>query len=174
MFIPPVNGIEKRSKTGILARGLALIGGAVLASVIVLAAPAAARPSERSVGSHISTLSALPRDVRPEAAVAAVAPTISPAAFRVRHSPSKTVPCPSGNLCASVWDPTRSDWKIFDLYYCKRYYLSYWQGAGQYDNAQTGGVRVYFYGQAGNVLKSFTAGGVGQQNWDPVWSIRNC
>ncbi|MEU8261799.1 hypothetical protein AB0C02_14410 [Micromonospora sp. NPDC048999] len=63
---------------------------------------------------------------------------------------------------------------MFDLYSCNLYHLSYWQGAGSYDNEQTGGVRVTFYGQSGNVLKTFTAKGKGTQNWDAVWSIRNC
>ncbi|MEV4757340.1 hypothetical protein AB0J86_19795 [Micromonospora sp. NPDC049559] len=176
MFTRPSHEIEIRSLTRNLVRGLALVGGVALAGVLALAAPASARPNEQVSGVRVAAMPVAARDVAPGAVAAAITPTITPAAARIRYvtNPAAT-PCPSGNLCAFVRDPTRPGYyKVFDLYTCALYYLSYWQNTGYYNNAQTGGVRVTFYGQSGNVLKTFTATGFGTQNWDPVWRIRNC
>lgn len=63
----------------------------------------------------------------------------------------------------------------FFFYNCARYHLSDWNGTGNFYDAQTGGVTSYFYGQSGNVLRSFTPDFTNHdQDWGPVWSIRNC
>ncbi|MBY8874310.1 hypothetical protein K7640_20985 [Micromonospora sp. PLK6-60] len=183
MFVDSSPGVERRSGPGRATRALALTGGVVLAGLLAVAAPAHAKAAAPTASSPAAApvaaapVAAAPVAVKATTAVAAaaIAPTISPAARRVRHvSNPATTSCPSGNLCAFVWDPTRGNWKVFDLYYCHRYSLSYWQGTGSYNNHQYGGVRVTFYGQSGNVLKTFTKTGKGTQNWNPVWSIRNC
>jgi hypothetical protein len=105
---------------------------------------------------------------------AAVSPTIRPAVRFIHRADGELFHCDPGNLCVEVWDPTVSKWKIFFLYTCNRYYVSNWHGDGYYLNKQTGGVTSYFYGESGNVLRSFTPPQVGTQDWTPVWSIRNC
>ncbi|MFF7454356.1 hypothetical protein [Kitasatospora sp. NPDC008115] len=107
---------------------------------------------------------------------AAGSPTVSPAA-PFDHVPANSdYRCDPGNLCTLVWDPTTGDYKIFYLYACARYSLSGWFGQGFYADNQSGGVRSYFYGANGAVLKSFTPdGGLNHtQDWTPVWAIRNC
>ncbi|MFC0006453.1 hypothetical protein [Micromonospora siamensis] len=164
------------------ARLLALLGGVTMAGMLAVAAPAAAQPTEtHAATSHVVAAAvAAPRQqaasggAQVGAVLAAYSPTISPATNVRYTSNPQTVSCAYGNFCASVWDPTRGTWKVFDLYYCNRYALSYWQGTGYYYNNQYGGVRVYFYNQSGGTLKSFTTVGRGTYNWDPVWYIRNC
>ncbi|MGC4892589.1 hypothetical protein [Micromonospora sp. DT31] len=164
-----------RSAATRLARRVALLGAVALVGVLTLAAPAAAEPGGVSGRGHVLVLPAAPAAAARSARLQAVTPTISPAARQVRHvAAGKPATCAGGNLCTFVWDPTTSSWKIFDLYACNRYTLSYWQGAGFYVNAQTGGPTVSFYNQSGGVVNSFTGTGTGTQNWDPVWSIRNC
>ncbi|MGI5456391.1 hypothetical protein ACQEWB_25140 [Streptomyces sp. CA-249302] len=109
-------------------------------------------------------------------APAANAPTISPSVNTTHVAYGGTITCPSGNLCAGVQDPTTNSWKIFYLFTCAKYSVSYWNGDGHYADSQTGGVTSYFYGQSGNELTHFTPdGGVDHPyNWGPVWSIRNC
>ncbi|MFI2711092.1 hypothetical protein ACH495_13285 [Micromonospora sp. NPDC018662] len=158
----------------ILVRRAALLGGVVLAAVVALAAPASADPGGSHGRGPAVTLPAAPAAARVIRAQAA-APTISPAARQIRHvAAGKPATCATGNLCTFVWDPTTSNWEIFDLYACARYTVSNWLGAGLYVNAQTGSPTVTFYGQSGNVLNSFTATGTGSQNWDKVYSVRNC
>ncbi|MEU9246521.1 hypothetical protein [Streptomyces shenzhenensis] len=106
--------------------------------------------------------------------VAAVSPTISPATDVSYRADDQTFTCGAGNLCLEVWDQTVSKWKIFYLYNCNRYYLSNWYGDGYYLNKQTGSVTSYLYDANGNVLRAFSPPQVGTQNWDPVWSVRNC
>lgn len=166
--------MTRGSLTGRLTRRLSLVGGVVLATMLALVGPAAAQQAEPTGGLTSSLPPALD-SVESVSAAVAVSPTISPAAYRVRYQTSNAVPsCPTGNLCLKVWDPARSSWKVFDLYYCRTYALSNWLGAGIYNNAQTGGVRVYFYDQNWNILRSFTSRGAGTFNWSPVWYIRNC
>ncbi|MBX7267842.1 hypothetical protein KIF24_18565 [Micromonospora sp. Llam7] len=167
--------IKTRFLTRSLARGLAAISAALLGSVLVLVAPASAQQIGSRDGDRVWSLPTAPRGAEAAVAAAAASPSISPAASRVRHfTKNEKATCPSGNLCAAVWDPTISRWKVFDLYYCNRYYLSNWLGDGGYYNAQTGGVRFTFYAQNGNVLRSSTSTGAFVRNWDAVWSIRNC
>ncbi|MEU9331214.1 hypothetical protein AB0D91_47230 [Streptomyces canus] len=69
------------------------------------------------------------------------------------------------------------DERLEDLFFynCNRYYLSDWNGEGDYVNNQTGNVTSYFYGQSGNVMTSFQPGGEPvPSKGDPLWSIRNC
>lgn len=173
MFTRPAGPNGSRTVADKVARGLALIG-VVLAGVLAVAAPAAARPGRPAGAGHVFVLPPGPRSAG-SVAVLAVTPTISPAARQVRHvAAGKPATCASGNLCAFVWDPTTSSWKIFDLYACARYALSNWLGDGFYHNAQTGGVTVTFYSSSSGVLNSFTGTGTGSQDWDPVYYIRNC
>jgi hypothetical protein len=112
---------------------------------------------------------------------AAVAPSISPAAYSVTHLPAgtSTYPCPSGQLCLQVNDPTTSGTTVFDLYYCKTYALSHWYDNGTYIDNQTGGssTTTYFYGSStSQVLAQFTATNTKLQtfNWTPVNWIKPC
>lgn len=110
-----------------------------------------------------------------QAAVAAVAPTIWPPAERVRYWNAGSRDCPYKRLCVDVWDPTRNDYKIFDLYACGPYRLSNWYGFGNFTNNQTAGTVGRFLGRDGgevhNTGPAWSWGGV---NWDPVWSIKAC
>ncbi|MER6221938.1 hypothetical protein ACWCYL_15615 [Streptomyces sp. 900105755] len=115
-----------------------------------------------------------PRTSNHAQAAAAVSPTISPSTTVSYRTDDQTFTCGPGNLCLEVWDPTVSKWKIFYLYNCNRYYLSNWYGNGYYLNKQTGSVTSYLYDANGNVLRAFSPPQVGDQNWDPVWSVRNC
>ncbi|MGW4232762.1 hypothetical protein ACWEF9_26355 [Streptomyces sp. NPDC004980] len=128
---------------------------ALLTAGLVPAAAAAPAPAARSA--------------------AAVSPTVSPAAdFFYTSGPGYT--CPTGNLCARVWDPTVGKYKVFKFYNCNTYALSNWDGTGGYANRQTGSrATAKFYGQSGNVLKSVPVGeSVQGYGWSPVWKIRNC
>ncbi len=160
---------DKRSILGIL-------GAAALASgALFVTAPAqAAVPGGDSVGGRVMTLP-VPDDARSVGA-AANAPSISPSVNTTHVAYGGSITCPEGNLCTAVQDPTTNSWKVFFLYTCRRYSVSYWNGDGHYADAQTGGVTSYFYGQSGNELLRFTPdGGVDHPyNWGPVWSIRNC
>ncbi|MDR7320214.1 MULTISPECIES: hypothetical protein [Catenuloplanes] len=63
---------------------------------------------------------------------------------------------PAGGRHGRVWDPTVSNWKVFDLYTCNRYHFSYWDGPGLYLNHQTGSAVSSVYNQSGGVLHTFT------------------
>ncbi|WP_371657460.1 hypothetical protein [Streptomyces sp. NBC_00280] len=158
---------------------LAAIGALVcLLAVMFAAAPAqAAVPAEHAPGGRVLIVPAAPSGAAAVSARSAAVstPTSSPSVRTSHFQPGASYTCASGNLCAVVWDPTTSDYKVFFFYNCNRYYLSSWDGSGNYYDAQTGGVTSYFYGQSGNVLKSFTPDSTNHAyNWTPVWSIRNC
>ncbi|MEV6962141.1 hypothetical protein AB0M97_23720 [Streptomyces sp. NPDC051207] len=106
--------------------------------------------------------------------LAAASPTVSPAANYIHRATGESYTCASGNLCTEVWDPTVSKWKIFFLYHCNRYSLANWLGGGYYHNFQTGGATAYFYDSSGRVITTSKAVMSGYQDWNPVWSIRNC
>lgn len=109
--------------------------------------------------------------VRPDA----VTPTISPSVTTGYTSASGGYSCPYGDLCALVWDPTKSNWKIFYLYSCARYSLYNWLDTGYYFDNQTAGTVSTFYGSSGNALKTFTPDQKQHSyGWTPVYSIRNC
>ncbi|MFF1544721.1 hypothetical protein [Streptomyces sp. NPDC058291] len=109
-------------------------------------------------------------------ATSAVSPTISPAAASQLVPAGDHVDCDRGNFCAAVWDPTVSQWRVFFLYDCNRYYLSDWHGAGEVMNSQTDNAEATLYGQNGNVLQTFpvVTDDAPDVDWEPVWSIRNC
>jgi hypothetical protein len=118
---------------------------------------------------------AAPRVASQRAAVPANAPSVSPSVRTIHVATGEPYTCDTGNLCLEVWDPTTSNWKVFYLYNCRKYSLSYFNGWGDFTDYQTGGVRSYFYGQSGNELRSFTPPQLEvPQDWGPVWSVRNC
>ncbi|MFB6888502.1 hypothetical protein ACFCX4_04200 [Kitasatospora sp. NPDC056327] len=151
---------------------------ALLAAFAGTTGPAQAAPAAATVTTAAGQTLVAPSapSLQDRARLAAVSPTVSPAA-RFGHVPADSdYQCAQGNLCALVWDPTAGDYKIFYLYNCARYSLSGWNGQGFYADNQTGGVRSYFYGSNGGVLKSFTPDGGANhtQDWTPVYAIRNC
>ncbi|MER7212159.1 hypothetical protein ABT340_34315 [Streptosporangium sp. NPDC000239] len=168
--------------------------GVVLSAAVLVAGLAPAGADASTTGTTVSTTGAAVtspdapeaagatggqarRPAAPPATSALLAnpPTVSPSAGYAEYDPGTTITCPSGNLCPEAWNPVTNKWRQFRLYTCARYSLSYWKGEGFYTNNQTGGVTSYFYGQAGEVLHSFTPdSGVHDYNWEPVWSIRNC
>jgi hypothetical protein len=111
-----------------------------------------------------------------ESSVTANSPGISPAAERIRYvGLFDSYSCPSGRACLAVWDPNRTQYKVFDLYRCGLYSVSYWHDWGSMRNAQTGGAAVRTYGANGQLLGTFPPGaGYYQFNWDPVWKVRPC
>jgi hypothetical protein len=162
-----------------------LIAAALLAATV--AAPATAQAAPESAPAVARTAQNLdgrftapgaPHITRPpadRATAAAVSPTISPSANYFFIPPNSDYQCYSGNLCTGVWDPTRSQWKIFKLYYCNFYTLYNWLGDGFYVNNQTDGTTAYFYNSSRQVIKSAPADHEQHPyDWDPVYYIRNC
>ncbi|MFE2296168.1 hypothetical protein [Streptomyces sp. NPDC059452] len=121
----------------------------------------------------VPAASAAPAADGPSAA--AQSPRVSPAADYF-HTSGPGYTCPTGNFCARVWDPTVQKYKVFKLYKCATYALSYWGGTGGYANRQTGSrATATFYGESGNVLRNVPVGASSTSyNWSPVWKIRNC
>ncbi|MFI6502157.1 hypothetical protein [Nonomuraea typhae] len=148
---------------------VAAVSGAMITTMPAQAA--STQNPERSV----ATYPAAPADAQSRR-LAAVSPGISPAAGRTSHGdPGGTWVCESGWLCTIVWDYSVGRWKLFDLFRCNRYGLSNWENTGYFWDLQTGNVLSTFYGQSGNVLRQFRPDDlVHDQNWTPVWSIRNC
>ena len=160
------------------------ICGVISATILILAAifvggsaQAATSSADHGKAGHVLIAPSAPQGAAAMSAKSAAAssPRTSPSVRTQHVQPGQTYDCASGNLCAVVWDPTTYNYKVYFLYTCSRYSLSYWNGTGNYYDAQTGGVTSYFYGQSGNVLKSFTPDFQNHdQDWTPVWSIRNC
>ena len=123
---------------------MSLVGGGLLA-----AAPAqAAAPADRAVSDTALTAPASPANAQAKSGVLARSPGISPAAERVRYVSSGSYDCPYERLCARVWDPTVGQYKVFDLWACHTYSLSYWGGGGDgggFINNQTTGTVASFY-----------------------------
>ncbi|MES5820910.1 hypothetical protein [Streptomyces sp. RG80] len=158
------------STSSVLLTAMFATGGPALATV-----PSADGPAARVITLPPAPEGAGPAVAAKAEAAAAVSPTTSPAVRTEHGPPGETYECEAGTLCTNVWDPTTNDWKTFFFYDCNRYYVSNWNGNGNYWNSQTGNVTSYFYGQSGNVLTSFQDVGKNvDYNWDPVWSIRNC
>ncbi|UNO38416.1 hypothetical protein [Streptomyces sp. MST-110588] len=148
----------------------------LLVAVFATGAAQASTPAAQGAGGRIVTVPSAPQGAQPASAPAATSPSISPA-VRTQHVPAGgSFSCGDGNFCTAVWDPTTSDWKIFFLYTCRKYALSYWSGQGAYYNQQTGNVTSYLYDRNSNVLvTSRPDGGIlHNQDWSPVWYIRNC
>lgn len=110
------------------------------------------------------------------AGLAAVSPSIYPATSVWYVPPGGTYNCAGGNACAAVWDPTRNEYKVFYLFYCRTYALSNWYGQGSVKNLQTGGARMVLLDANRNYLTSYPADGVLKTVWDwgPVYYIKNC
>ena len=160
----------KRSLFGVIA----VVAWALLAAFATGPAHAAAGSGSRA-GGTVQVTPPAPHDAGALAArAAAVSPTISPATNWIHRAENEEFDCKAGNLCLEVWDPTVSKWKVFFLYTCNRYSLSNWLNSGYYLNKQTGSVTSYFYGAQGQVLRAFSPPQVGTQDWNPVWSVRNC
>jgi hypothetical protein len=162
-------------------RGIAVLAASACVTAGGLTATAsaqAANPSPSSPHRQAGTLPPAPPGARHgELRAAAASPGISPAARRTYHAkPGTPWNCDSGNLCVGVWDYSTGDWKAFDLYSCKEYHLSNWEDGGVFRNEQTGNVETIFYGKDHNVIRRFRSNSVksGDQNWSPVWHIRNC
>jgi len=159
----------KRSLLGIIG----VVAWLLLATFSTGPAQAATAPGTQT-GDRVQVAPPAPHGAGAQSAVAAVSPTISPAANWIHRAEDEQFECKAGNLCVEAWDPTVGKWKIFFLYTCNRYYLSDWYNDGYYLNKQTGSVTSYFYGAQGQVLRAFSPPQVGTQDWSPVWSIRNC
>ncbi|WP_369266459.1 hypothetical protein [Streptomyces harbinensis] len=163
----------KRSSLGVIG----VLAGLLMALVAVSPAQATGG-AESGPGEQVLVAPPAPAEAqaRADAGVAAVAPTISPGASFEHVATGQRYTCAAGNLCTEVWDPTVNKWKVYKLYTCNRYYLSNWLNTGYYVNNQTGNPTSYFYGRYGDVIKPFKPhfGAKYSQNWNPVWSIRNC
>jgi hypothetical protein len=84
--------------------------------------------------------------------------------------------CPSGRACLAVWNQAGSNWRVFDMYACRTYYLSN-AYTGAIKNKQTGGALVSMYGASGNFLYAFgtdTEPEPRSVNLEPVYSVRPC
>ncbi|MGI5149995.1 hypothetical protein ACQEVC_27245 [Plantactinospora sp. CA-294935] len=109
----------------------------------------------------------------------AQSPGISPAPERVTHVGRydfADYDCRLGRACLAVWDPTVGNWKVFDLYRCGTYSVSYWYDLGAMKNNQTGGAAVRTFGSGGGLLGTYPPNGNGlyEVNWTPVWTVRPC
>ncbi len=116
-----------------------------------------------------ATARATAGQVRP----AASAPTISPS-VTTTHQTSGLVYCSSGDLCARVWDPTTSSWKIFFISACTTYDVYNWVGTGNVDNHQTGNVIAYVYEQDWTAHSIAPDGAWHSYDWSPIWHINPC
>jgi len=148
-----------------------------LAVVLVTGSAQATIPSNHVAGGHDMVLLSAPRGAKsmPSQSVAAISPTISPAVPTRHAKPGAIGSCALGHLCAGVFDPTTSDWKIFDMHACTTYGLSNWQGNGAYFDNQTNNVVSHFYDQSRRVINSFTPDAKNHPyNWNPVWFIKTC
>jgi hypothetical protein len=145
-----------------IKRTITAVVGVIVGMLIVLGANV---PAQAAPGAPIGNVND-----------AAVSPSISPAAERIRYvADPYNYSCASGRACFAVWDPNRSRYKVFDLYYCNTYNLSYWHDWGTFRNSQTGGATVILYGQSGPLPGSYPPfSGYYEGNWDPVWRIKPC
>ncbi|MFJ9242745.1 hypothetical protein [Streptomyces sp. NPDC101776] len=149
-----------------------LVAGAGLVLTMLLgAAPAHAAQTPDSASPAVSSTA----QYTPASALAN-SPGISPAAERIRYVDTDTYDCPYERLCARVWDPNVGRYKVFDLYTCRTYSLSYWEGAGGFYNNQTTGTVARFYNGSGVDVHDSTAYSVAPAgwNWSPIWKIKNC
>lgn len=155
--------------------GVAAAAGLVLTALLGVVPAQAADTAPQAAP---QTVGATERNAgtRAEAGVLATSPTISPAAENIRYVSGNTYDCATGRLCARVWDPTRGTYKVFDLYRCATYSLSYWGGTGGFYNYQTTGTVATFYNGSGGVYYTSTARDTAPSwwNWDPIWKIKNC
>ncbi|MEU6352696.1 peptidase inhibitor family I36 protein [Streptomyces sp. NPDC047072] len=81
--------------------------------------------------------------------------------------------CAYKNLC--LYTGANFTGTRFDLYTCKTYSLSQWNGVGSDYNNQTPSAVAVYYGQTGNRLYSLDPGWTfPSHNFSPVWSVKNC
>lgn len=107
-------------------------------------------------------------------------PTISPPTDFVDISPGGSTPCPSGNFCAGV--PIPGGQRVFKLFFCNTYSVSFWNGTGGYLDNQTGNPATRLLDQRRVEIKNnpstpspiFPGGGQQSINWTPVWFVKNC
>jgi hypothetical protein len=137
-------------------RKAAALTVASLAVVAGLAGTASASPSSASANNN--------------ATVAGVTP---------RTATGNRDDCPTGNLC--LYTGTNYTGKRFDLYACKTYSLSNWDGNGSVLNNQSTGQTAWFQGVNHNVVATIdgpTSGGViagwGLFDFAPIWYAKNC
>ncbi|WP_019891779.1 hypothetical protein [Streptomyces purpureus] len=169
-----MSGNTRRSALGVIGAVLC-----VLVSAFATGPAQAASDTPRKSGSYMMIMPPAPEGANSPSSlsargVAAASPTVSPWADYVHTTSGNPVECKEGNLCAGVWDPAVGKYKVFFLFRCNLYSLSYWNGWGQAVNNQIGAA-AFFYGQNGQVRdvvlpenRPFT------YDWTPVWSIRNC
>ncbi len=147
---------------------------AALAALILTAAPPAAASATPAPG-NTATLPQAPVSENSASGALATSPGISPSTDFEHKNSGETYTCNVGTLCAIAWDPVYGKWKVFKLYYCNTYSLSYWNGGGFYWNNQTSGTTGHVYGSSGQVIKDmYTNEGQQSYNWDPAWKIKNC
>ena len=154
--------------------GLAVLAGLIIPAGVAQAATSAPAPAPHG---HVLIAPPAPHGLAAVSAASAVAPTISPPVTTGHAAPGQTYNCASGDLCATVWDPTTSSYKIFFLNFCNVYALSNWNSSGNYYNNQTGSPTSYFYDQSFGILTSFQPVHPVPNvkfNWVPVWYIQNC
>ncbi len=145
----------------------------VILGVLVAGGVATAAHAEPAVARSAATTAA-------DHTAAAVSPGISPAAERIRFvGLFDSYDCPLGRACLAVWDPTRTAYKVFDLFRCGTYRLSFWHDQGTMKNNQTGGAAVWLFDGSGNPIESSPKPPTGNDafyevDWDPVWSVKPC
>lgn len=166
----------KNLKRSVIGISSILVG--MLVAVFAGAPAQAATVANHTAAGNVLIAPAAPSNARQLVAIPnAVAPTISPSVNTSHVPPSTGYTCPYGDLCTVVWDPTAGSWKVFYLYNCARYTLYNWLGTGNYYDHQTPGTVSHYYGSSGNTLKTFTATSSPtnvNQDWGPVYFIRNC
>ncbi len=115
-------------------------------------------------------------------ALAATAPSIFPRTV-TQDIPRTggTFTCPSGNFCTIVANPVTGGVRVFKLFTCTTYSMSFWEGSGFYIDNQTGNPGTVVFDRNMHALNppgtifpdgpNAPAHGI---NWSPVWFIRNC
>jgi hypothetical protein len=81
--------------------------------------------------------------------------------------------CEAGHFC--LW--TGSDWsgRQFQLYYCRTYSMTQWNGVGSWWNNNTGGARGQILDQNRRVLINPAPGAYNHAyNFKPAWFVTPC
>lgn len=157
-------GSRMRSTVKTIATALAITAVAASAAT-TLNQPATASARTASSASTKQTIT-------PDAE----SPAISPAPAWTKHvSNQGDGGCGSGYVCAWVWDPNWGDYKVYGLYVCHTYALSYWENGGMIRNNQTGGAVTTLYYENYKVFSSISPGHYEYiAAWDPIWYIKSC
>ena len=127
----------------------------VLAGVLAAAVAAVAAPSAALAG---------PNDNN-DARVAGVSPSGRPGL------------CDVGNFC--IYTGPNYTGKVFQLYHCRSYSLSNWNGIGSWFNNNSGGAHAYILDRKGNTLVD-SGPNIGQNfyddsyNFKPAWFVKAC